>query len=122
MSQNHRPAAPANDPTKKSSLFEVPPIRSRIRSEKDGSCVIRKVGSCTDDGAAPASVAAHRRTIGSKRGPGRQALSRPTAAEGGAIARLYRACCSGHTRLPDIDERLTQHSRNSSALPPKMFR
>jgi hypothetical protein len=24
MSQNHRPAAPAIDPTKKSSLFEVP--------------------------------------------------------------------------------------------------
>jgi hypothetical protein len=31
MSQNHRPAAPAIDPTKKSSLFEVPyNLRSRL--------------------------------------------------------------------------------------------
>jgi hypothetical protein len=30
MSQNHRPAAPAINPTKKSSLFEVPLIHSFV--------------------------------------------------------------------------------------------
>jgi hypothetical protein len=34
MSQNHRPAAPAIDPTKKSSLFEVPlSIVASLRQE-----------------------------------------------------------------------------------------
>jgi hypothetical protein len=65
MSQNHRPAAPATNPTKKSSLFEVPISNIALDTEQfetieealKQACIIEKTGALVelfqDDNPAP---------------------------------------------------------------------